>query len=87
VEVQLLGAVEVRRDGTRVDLRGELARALVAYLALSAGASRSIDDIVDALWPHTADTIPANPRQAVHTHASRTRQLLGTDVLVARSGG
>ena len=89
LEVRLLGAIEAYRDGDRVELRGGQLRTLVAYLALVPGTSRSIDGIVDALWPEAerGGAMPADPRQTVHTYASRARRALGPDSVVARDGG
>ena len=87
LEVRLLGAIEATRDGVRVELAGDRPRTLLAYLAMSPGASRSIDGIVDALWPVNEATMPSDPRQAVHTYASRARRALGADSVVARDGG
>ena len=87
LEVRLLGAIEATRDGVRVELAGDRPRTLLAYLAMSPGASRSIDGIVDALWPVNEATMPSDPRQAVHTYASRARRALGADSIIARDGG
>ncbi len=89
LEVRLLGAIEVYRDGRRVELPGDRLRTLLAYLALAPGTSRSIDGIVDALWPDAelGGEMPADPRQTVHTYASRTRQALGPASVISRDGG
>ena len=89
LEVRLLGVVEAYRDGHRVELRGEQLRTLLAYLALAPGTTRSIDGIVDALWPMTGrgSAMPADPRQTVHTYASRLRTALGHDSIITRDGG
>lgn len=89
LDIHLLGTVEAYRDGQRAELFGEQLRALVAYLALVPGASRPIDGIVDALWPGTGagGAFPANPRETVHTYASRARKALGAGSVVARDGG
>ena len=50
VEVAVLGPVEVKLDGSPVDLGTPKQRALVAALALSGGRPVSVDTIVDLLW-------------------------------------
>ena len=50
VEVAVLGPVEVKLDGSPVDLGTPKQRALVAALALSGGRPVSVDSIVDLLW-------------------------------------
>ena len=84
LNVQLLGTISVLKNGEPVDLPGHQSRALLSYLALRPSAARHFDGIIDALWP---DRLPRDPRQAVHTHASRLRAVLGQDTIVARDGG
>ena len=85
VEIRLLGAIDAYRDGARVEVKGGRQRTLLAYLAMTPGRPRPIDQLVEVLWP--GDDLPAEPRQNVHTYASRLRAALGTDAVVARDGG
>jgi predicted ATPase/DNA-binding SARP family transcriptional activator/tRNA A-37 threonylcarbamoyl transferase component Bud32 len=84
LDIRLLGTVETFRDGTRVDVKGLRQQTFLAYLALTPGSPRHLDGIVAALWPNDA---PVEPRQTVHTYASRLRAILGADAIVARGGG
>ena len=84
VEVRILGSVEVTRDGARVDVRGDRQRTLLAMLALTPGQPRQLDRLVDAVWAES--TLPADPRPAIHTCASRVRRVLGDHTIVSRGG-
>ena len=86
LEIRLLGTVELLREGQPVALRGVSTRTLLAYLALHPGRAHPVDGIVDALWEESAP-MPQNPRDAVHTYASRLRTALGPgSVIGGRSG-
>ncbi len=85
IEVRLLGSMEVINGAGRLDLRGDRQKALVAFLALDPGRVRRSEAIIDALWDG-AD-LPPDPRQSLHTWASRCRSVLGEDRIVARDGG
>lgn len=50
MEVAVLGPLELRRDGTPVDLGNRKRRALLAALALSVGRPVAVDTIIDLLW-------------------------------------
>ena len=84
LDIRLLGTVETFRDGTRVEVKGLRQQTLLAYLSLTPGSPRHLDGIVAALWPNDP---PVEPRQTVHTYASRLRAILGADAIVARGGG
>lgn len=56
--VQLLGPVEVHRDGRPVDLGGLQQRAVVAHLAIDAGRVVSVERLIDRLW---GDDPPRTP--------------------------
>jgi DNA-binding SARP family transcriptional activator len=87
LEIGLLGTIAVHRDGRRIDLAGDRLRTLLAYLALGRGSSRSMEGIIDALWPVDDLVMPVDPRQTVHTYVSRMRRALGHSALVSREGG
>jgi predicted ATPase/DNA-binding SARP family transcriptional activator len=75
IEVNLLGALEVRVDGRPVEVRSAKQRALVAALALARGAPCSVDALVEALWGE--DDPPADPRASLQTYVSRLRTGIG----------
>jgi DNA-binding SARP family transcriptional activator len=85
LDIRLLGSIEVYCDDVRVDLHGTRQRTMLAYLALTPGAPRHLDGLIDALWP--VANVPAEPRQAVHTYASRLRRAIGPDVVKPSGGG
>jgi DNA-binding SARP family transcriptional activator/tetratricopeptide (TPR) repeat protein len=84
VEVKLLGPLEVAVDGRPVELRRKKQRALLALLALRAGAVISTDKLVDDLWGE------APPKAAVgslQNLVSELRKLLGSELVVTRAPG
>jgi DNA-binding SARP family transcriptional activator len=76
VQVSVLGAVEVRRDGQPVDLGTPKQRALVAVLALAHGWPVSVDGIVDALW---GDDAPPGVAGTLQSYVSGLRRALEPD--------
>ncbi len=83
VRIRLSSALVV--DGPDGPLNGQAlgsrkARTLLALLAAERGALVPLDRIVHALWP---DDPPADPGANVATLVSRSRRLLGPDVLVS----
>lgn len=74
--VQLLGPVEVRRDGVAVDLGGPQQRAVIAHLALDAGHVVSVDRLVDRLW---GEEPPRAPLGTLQSYVSRLRRALEPD--------
>jgi predicted ATPase/DNA-binding SARP family transcriptional activator len=83
-DVLLLGPIEVRSAGQALPLGGPLARALLARLALEAGAVVPLERLVEDLWEDAAR--PASAAHAVRVYASKLRRLLGGGV-AARAGG
>lgn len=77
---QVLGPVRAwRRDGdraTEIDLGPAKQRAVLAVLALGAGASVSREAIIEFLWP---DEPPPTAVNAVQTYIKRLRQILEPD--------
>lgn len=82
--VQLCGAFAVELSGQRIDnlLPGRQGRLLFAYLALSRLRPVSRSTLVDALW---GDDQPANTGGALNALISKTRTVLGGEVLRGRS--
>lgn len=74
LQVGLLGPLRVLVDGTEVEVPGPRRRVVLVLLALAAGRTVRMDDLVDALWPSDP---PASARATVHTHVSRLRAHLG----------
>lgn len=62
LEIELLGRIAARIDGTEVVLRGELPRALLARLALSAGEQVPGDLLVAELWENPTETAAVSVR-------------------------
>ena len=71
--VQVLGPVEVRRDGEALDLGGPQQRAVIAHLALDAGRVVSVERLIDRLW---GDTPPRTPLGTLQSYVSRLRRAI-----------
>jgi SARP family transcriptional regulator, regulator of embCAB operon len=82
--VQLCGSFVVELCGRRVDtsLPGRQGRLLFAYLVLSRPHPISRDVLIDALWP---DAPPAGAAAALSVVISKTRAVIGADVLRGRT--
>ena len=80
--LRLLGPVHLfDTGGTSINLGGPMQRALLAWLAVRAPRSSSVDQIVDALW---GESPPKSARNTVQVYVSRHRKALsavGADVL------
>jgi DNA-binding SARP family transcriptional activator len=74
VRVGLLGPLRLLVNGTDVEVRGPMRRAVLALLALAEGRSVTVGHLLDALYP---TDIPDSGRHALHTHVSRLRTHLG----------
>ena len=75
VDVDLLGAVALRRAGVAQTLRRGKERALLARLALAAPKPISIGTLVADLWP---DDAPARPIDTLRVHVANLRRALGS---------
>src|SRR3954470_3828248 len=85
MEFRLLGSLEVV-DGDAAPLRlgGRKPRALLARLALDAGRTVSVDQLVDDLW---GEEVPDSAVKMVHIHVSALRKALPEGMIRTRSPG
>jgi predicted ATPase/DNA-binding SARP family transcriptional activator len=74
-DFKVLGPLEVRRDGERVDLGGPRGRTLLAALLAEPGTVHTIDRLIDVVWG-TTDT---DRQRALWTTVSRLRSALEPD--------
>jgi predicted ATPase/DNA-binding SARP family transcriptional activator len=79
VLVRVLGPFEVDGGDGPVVLAGASQRAVLALLALRAGAPVGVAELVDALWP---DDPPPSARNSLQSHVARLRARLGTPGLI-----
>jgi|GEM_PF-1456077 len=85
MEVRLLGCIEVDLDdqpGIRIG--AAKARWLLAFLALDAGRSRSVDSIIDALW---GEHPPASASNLVQGYVSDLRKVVGRQHIQTTENG
>jgi DNA-binding SARP family transcriptional activator len=78
--VAVLGAVEARRDGVRLDLPAGKTTELLARLALDAGRRVRVDALLEDLWVDSAE------RNTLQSKVSQLRRALGDKDLVVGSG-
>ena len=74
MQINVLGPIEVVRDGRPVRLSGQRQRALLAALVLEHGKVVSVDRLVDALWDARP---PMTARAKVQAHVCALRQVAG----------
>ncbi|WP_370323887.1 BTAD domain-containing putative transcriptional regulator [Euzebya sp.] len=84
LEVGVLGPVEVRIDGVRIEVRGALAAAALAHLALHVGDPVPASRLAAALW---GDAAPPSVRTTLPAHLSRLRSRAVGTALVHTAGG
>lgn len=84
VSVALLGPLDVRLDGARISVPGDMSAVVLATLALSAGEAVPIDRLIDTVW---AERLPARARGSLHSHVFRLRRLLGPAVIQTTASG
>src|SRR4051812_38526234 len=82
MEFQLLGPVEVRREGIPVPLAGGKPRAVLAVLLLHANEPVGADRLAAALG---GDDAPAGAIRTVHVYVSRLRRALGDEARLVTS--
>ncbi|WP_340559459.1 AfsR/SARP family transcriptional regulator [Streptomyces sp. GSL17-111] len=88
----ILGPVEARCDGVRIDLRPGRERSLLALLVLNAGRLLTADHVVTLLWEEPPETARAQVYNLVsglrrRLHHPAPGRPAGTDVLVTADGG
>ncbi|MFG1943902.1 BTAD domain-containing putative transcriptional regulator [Nonomuraea sp. NPDC048826] len=84
LRVALLGPLEVRWSAGPVELNTNRLRTLLAILAMRAGNTITVDDLVTAIWP---DDPPVSPRRSVQTYIARLRGLLGPGAIHRTASG
>ncbi|MCC5579604.1 tetratricopeptide repeat protein [Microtetraspora sp. AC03309] len=73
LEFRLLGDLEVRVDGRRVELGHHRQRCVLAVLLVEAGRRVSIDQLLDRVWGHHP---PRHGRDTLYSYLSRLRRML-----------
>ncbi|ARZ67258.1 transcriptional regulator, SARP family protein [Streptomyces albireticuli] len=73
IEFRLLGAVELRVEGVRVDVGPARQRAVLATLLVQSPLTASMDSLIDRVW---GDSPPAGARGVVYTYIARLRRAL-----------
>src|SRR5215211_7885074 len=84
MQFALLGPLEVRREGSRIEVGRGKPRALLALLLLNAGRVVSTEKLIDELW---RESPPATAATALHVYVSALRKALGEDRIVTRDPG
>ena len=84
IEFRVLGPVEARRGGARLELGGAKRRALLALLLLRANEVVAAERLILDLWGEAAPETTANTLQV---NVSQLRKLLGPERIVRESGG
>lgn len=82
-EIRMFGNFDVTLDGARVDVRAGLSRAILARLALTAGAPVIAEQLIADLW----DEPPANAVGSLRVYVSRLRSGPLGSVLQGGRGG
>ncbi len=84
LEFNVLGPLEVRRDGTALPLGGRRQRTLLACLLLRRNEVVPREQLIDAVW---GDTPPANGTNSLQVAVHGLRRLLGHDRVRAERDG
>jgi DNA-binding SARP family transcriptional activator len=84
VEFRILGDVEARSQGRRLDIGHARQRCVLACLLVDVNRPVSADQLVDRMW---ADNPPHRSRNALAAYVSRLRQLLADDADVELAHG
>lgn len=78
VQIHLLGGVGATTAGRPVDLGPAKRRALLAGLALSAGAAVPVRRLIELVW---GDDPPRSAEKTLQAHVARLRAALGADTI------
>lgn len=84
MDFRILGPLEVWDGERQLELGGPKRRAVLALLLLHANEVVGVDRLADQLWGEKA---PRNATAALHTHVSRLRKELGSEVVARRAWG
>jgi predicted ATPase/DNA-binding SARP family transcriptional activator len=84
VELDILGPLEVRRDGATVRVGAAKERTLLAILLLRPNEVVSRDRLVEELW---GEERPATAEHALQVYVSKLRRTLGRELLETHAGG
>lgn len=85
VEFRLLGHVEARLDGRRLDIGHARQQCVLVALLVDVNRPVDADHLIDRVW---ADDLPHRARNALAAYMSRLRQVFdGTDVQIVRERG
>src|SRR5438132_12614385 len=84
MEFRILGPLEVRENGSPVELPAAKQRALLAILLVRANEPVSSGQLIDELWDGRP---PRSARKVLQTYVSRLRRGLGDTVLVTHPAG
>ena len=85
MEIQVLGAVEVRDNGAEVPVGGPRQRRLLAALVVHAGKVVSVDRLIDVVW--AGEEPPHQAANTMRTYVSRLRATLGDGLIQKRDPG
>lgn len=84
LDIQLLGALEVRRGTQLLHLPGRRLRTLLVVLSLEAARNVTVEALTQAMWD--ADP-PAHARASVQSLVARLRRALGDDAIETTAAG
>jgi DNA-binding SARP family transcriptional activator len=80
---RLLGPIDAWRGNQQIELGGWRQRSVLAVLALRAGRTATVAELVDAVW---VEQPPLTARQQVHSAISGLRRTLGGMILTGQTG-
>lgn len=81
MEYQILGPLEVLRDGHHLNLGGPRQRAVLASLLLAGGRAVSVDTLTEHVW---GAQVPPKPLISLRSYLTNLRRILG-EATLARS--
>lgn len=84
LDIQLLGALEVRRGAQLLHLPGRRLRTLLVVLSLEAARNVTVEALTQAMWD--ADP-PAHARASLQSLVARLRRAIGDDVIETTTAG